>query len=175
MIKYKHMVSFSSALERLRQKPEAVRARYLFFSVGISFASIVALWAFSLQASFGTLFKSDVVDAVRESAQNVGKSAPVSLENLMKAGKTLQEGGEMLRESMPSSISQPADVPPKEERLPSSERTATTPPVSDDSGSAPSEGVRRDMSKPNAMPETPPSEGSRPPSSDASVPNSSGE
>ena len=168
------MVSFSSALERLRQKPEAVRARYLFFSVGVSFASIVALWAFSLQASFGTLFKSDVVDAVRESAQNVGKNAPVSLEDLMKAGKTLQESGEMLRESMPSSISQPANVPPEEERLPSSERTATTPPVSDDSGSVPSEGVRRDMSKPNAMPETS-SEGSRPPSSDASVPNSSGE
>ena len=174
MIKYKSMVSFSSALERLRQKPEAVRIRYLFFSVGISFVSIVALWAFSLQASFGTLFKSDVVDAVRESAQNVGKSAPVSLEDLMKAGKTLQEGGETLRESISSSAHPIGDAPSKEDTLPSKDE-GTTPPAPDASDGAPSEGVRQDMPKQSAMPETPPSEGHRPPSSDASVPSSSGE
>jgi GWxTD domain-containing protein len=51
----------------------------------------------------------------------------------------------------------------------------TTPPAPDASDGAPSEGVRQDMPKPSVMPETPPSEGHRPPSSDASVPSSSGE
>lgn len=89
------MISLALVFERMRQKPEAVRVRYLFFSVGISFVCIVALWAFSFQASFGTLLKNnagDAVDAVRENARSVQASAPVSLEDLLKAGETLKEG-----------------------------------------------------------------------------------
>lgn len=91
------MISLASVFERIRQKPETVRVRYLFFSVGISFVFIVALWAFSLRASLGALLKNDsgdAVDVVRESARNVQESVPVSLEDLLKAGKTLKEGVE---------------------------------------------------------------------------------
>ena len=173
-IKYKGMVSFSSALERMRQKPESVRIRYLFFFVGVSFVSIIVLWVFSLQASLGTFFKSDAVDAVRESAQNVGKNAPVSLEDLMKAGKTLREGGEALRESMPSPVSQPVNVSPQEEATPPKGEAAALS-VPDASGNALSEGERQDMPKPKAMPEASSFEGNHPPSPDGSVSNSGSE
>lgn len=113
------MVSFTSAFERMRQKPEAVRVRYLFLSVGISFVFVVALWAFSLKASFGTLLNNGVGDAVgtfRESAQNIQESAPVSLEDLLKTGKTLQEGADQLsNESMKASTPGTADFLPGNE------------------------------------------------------------
>ena len=89
------MISLASVFEHIRQKPETVRIRYLFFSVGISFVFVVALWAFSLKASFGTFLENDAdsaADAVRENARNIQESAPVSLEDLLKAGKTLKEG-----------------------------------------------------------------------------------
>jgi hypothetical protein len=97
------MFSFHSALDRLRQKPEATRARYLFFSVGISFLGIVALWTFSLKASFGAIMKDDTADTVLENVRNMGKNAPVSLEELMKAGKTLAETADSIPEAIQSS------------------------------------------------------------------------
>ncbi|QQS15274.1 MAG: hypothetical protein IPK84_02755 [Candidatus Moraniibacteriota bacterium] len=110
------MGSLASAFERMRQKPEAVRVRYLFFSVGISFVFVAALWAFSLKASFGTLLNNDVGDAVgtlRESAQNIQESAPVSLEDLLKTGKSLQETAEQLpSESLKPSTPETTDFLP---------------------------------------------------------------
>ncbi len=88
------MASFASILEHLREKPEAVRVRYLFFSVAFSFVCVVALWAFSLQAFLGTFLRSDLADAVgsvQEGAQNIRDSAPASLEDLLKTGKSLSE------------------------------------------------------------------------------------
>ncbi|QQR77364.1 MAG: hypothetical protein IPJ67_04485 [Candidatus Moraniibacteriota bacterium] len=119
------MISFASVFERIRQKPETVRVRYLFFSVGISFVFVVALWAFSLQASFGTLLKNDAggaVDAVRENARNIQESAPVSLEDLLKAGKTLKEG---VVEQSPSEATRPSS-PETSDFLPGSAAAVTS-------------------------------------------------
>jgi len=87
------MFSFSSTLDRLRQKPEAVRTRYLFFSIGVSFIFVVALWAFSLRASISAISGDETTDAIMDNVHNITESAPASLEDLMKAGKTLEEKG----------------------------------------------------------------------------------
>ena len=153
------MLSFSSVLERVRQKPEAVRARYLLFSVGVSFVGIVALWAFSLQVSMGALLRNGVADTLRESARSVAKDAPVSLEDLMKTGKTLQENGEKLRESATSSAAQSADLFSSEESSLSEDETAipstSSASSSDSSGS---EGVvRQNTPEPKPMSDASPS------------------
>lgn len=87
------MFSLSSALDRLRQKPEAVRTRYLFFSIGVSFMLVVTLWMFSLRASIGAISGNETTNAIMDNVRNITQSAPASLEDLMKAGKTLEEKG----------------------------------------------------------------------------------
>ncbi len=83
----------SSFLDRVRQKPEAVRTRYFFFSVGISFLFIAVLWIFSLKTSLGSIMQDEATGDVLESVRNITKDAPDSLDALMKAGKTLTEQG----------------------------------------------------------------------------------
>lgn len=83
----------SSFLERLRQKPEAIRTRYLFFSVGVSFFFIAIIWIFSLKTSLGSITQDETVGTFAESIQNITKGAPASLDDLIKTGKTLTEQG----------------------------------------------------------------------------------
>ncbi len=129
------MISLASVFERIRQKPETVRVRYLFFSVGVSFLCIVALWAFSLHSFFGALFKNfsgGAVDTVRENARNIQESAPASLEDLLKAGKTLKEG---MAEQPPSEATH-SSTPETSDFLPGSAATMTNDDATDTTDTA---------------------------------------
>lgn len=80
-----------SLLEQIRKKPEAIRARYLFTTVGIAFLFVGTIWVFSLKASFATILESDAPDTVMRTVGEKAGSAPVSLEDMMKAGEILRE------------------------------------------------------------------------------------
>ena len=145
----------ASLFERMRQKPETVRVRYLFFSVGISFVCVVALWAFSLQASFGTLLKndaSDAVDVLRENAQTIQESAPVSLEDLLKAGKILKENAtQSPSEATRSSTPETPDFLPRKGMMPEEGGDMPQAPLGEErSGALP--GAGSDATKPLETP-----------------------
>lgn len=104
-----------SFLERLREKPEAVRARYLFLSVGISFAGIAILWVFSLKTSLGAMLESGASREVQERVHTLTENAPVSLDELMKTGETLMNKGKQLQQEASSEGSTPSQPPPANE------------------------------------------------------------
>lgn len=87
------MLPLSSFLERIREKPEAVRVRYLFITVGITFLFIVTIWTFSLKTSLATIFESDAPDIIKQTMEERVGNSPVSLEDMMKAGEILREEG----------------------------------------------------------------------------------
>lgn len=101
----------TSLLDRLRQKPEATRVRYLFFSVGVSFVFVAALWVFSLKTSLGGIRESKTADTFPESFRDISRDAPLSLEALMKAGDALKEKGSEIQKTFTSPQNQ-AIIPP---------------------------------------------------------------
>lgn len=119
----------ASFLERLRQKPEATRVRYLFFSVGASFFLVAILWMFSLKTSLGSLIEDETMKTVKEGVRDITKDVPTSLDALIKAGKTLQGEGKALEDTkhregieslLPNTDNQPIPTAetPKEEAKP---------------------------------------------------------
>ena len=108
-----------SFLERLREKPEAVRTRYLFLSVGISFAGIAILWIFSLKTSLGAMLESGASREVQERVHTLTENAPVSLDELMKTGETLMNKGKQLQQEAPSNESAlPQPIPENNSETP---------------------------------------------------------
>lgn len=80
-----------SWLERIREKSEGTRVRYLFSAVGVSFLFVLVVWFFSLKTS--VLGVSDVgsnegFDSIRQFREEVGP--PPSLDGLLQAGESLQ-------------------------------------------------------------------------------------
>lgn len=77
-------------IEKIRQEPEPVRVRYVITSVSISMFFMVAIWLFSLAASFQNL-----IPHVPASAKKVTESLTVShtdsLKNLIDIGAKLEE------------------------------------------------------------------------------------
>ncbi len=81
-----------SLLEKIREKPESVRVRYLFLSVGISFLFVLVIWSFSLRTSLKTLdYTSEDIKSVAAPVRPVVDNAADSLETLIKTGETLKD------------------------------------------------------------------------------------
>ncbi len=102
MFAKRKIMSLRSAIEHIRQQPEAIRLRYLFLFVGISFTSIVTLWMFSLQESFKEVAGKTTTQSITQKIQTVNteamKTAPDSLESLIQSGQKLQEIQEAVRQ-----------------------------------------------------------------------------
>lgn len=81
----------SSFLERIRQKPEATRVRYLFASVEISFFVIALLWIFSLKASLGAIGEKSAPSEILNTVKKTAGDSPDSLKDLIKSGEALTE------------------------------------------------------------------------------------
>lgn len=103
-----------SFIDRLRSKPEAVRTRYFFVSVGVSFLFVVVLWAFSLRVSLQALLNNDVTGTFRTGLRDITENTTDSLDALIKSGSALSEEGKVLSEMM-------KDPPKNEASKPSGE------------------------------------------------------
>lgn len=80
-----------SWLDRIREKSEGERARYLFAAVGVSFSFVLVVWFFSLKTSVLGITdgSQDGFDGLRQFREDVGP--PPSLDGLLQAGESLQE------------------------------------------------------------------------------------
>lgn len=79
-----------SWLDRIREKSEGERARYLFAAVGVSFSFVLVVWFFTLKTSVLGITdgSQDGFDGIRQFQEEVGP--PPSLDGLLQAGESLR-------------------------------------------------------------------------------------
>lgn len=116
-----------SWLDRIREKPESARARYLFAAVGASFLFVLVVWFFSLKTSvlgISDIGSNEGFESIRQFREEVG--SPPSLDGLLKSGESLQgtkptSGEGVLPSPSGSDQSGSVDAPSEQESVSSEE------------------------------------------------------
>lgn len=85
------MRSLWDIIDEIREKPEAVRRRYMFAYVSVTMVLIVGIWFISVQESFRSVAVTDTVDDMKNQASRIlpGSSGVTSLSELLEKGESL--------------------------------------------------------------------------------------
>ena len=87
------MRSIEEVIEEVKQKPEAMRRRYMYGCVAVAMVIVIAIWLLSVMQSFQSA--SEDVTAVKNQVTNTFPKTPEtpSLSDIAEQGKRLQING----------------------------------------------------------------------------------
>lgn len=85
------MRSLWDIIDEIREKPEAVRRRYMFVYVSVTMVLVVGIWFISVQESLRSVAVTDTVDDMKNQASRIlpGSSGAASLSELLERGDRL--------------------------------------------------------------------------------------
>lgn len=84
-------MGFGDKIEKIRQKPEHIRIRYVWFSVAASMLFVIIIWIFSIQSGIKPIeVDQESASAVQKQLQGIKDSAP-SINELFDTAKSAKE------------------------------------------------------------------------------------
>lgn len=84
-------MGLNNKIEEIRQKPEHVRERYVWFSVAVSMIFIIIIWVFSLQSGIEPIEANEQSSAnIQKQLQELRDNTP-SINELLDTAKSAQE------------------------------------------------------------------------------------
>ncbi|MBP7811371.1 MAG: hypothetical protein KA054_00815 [Candidatus Moranbacteria bacterium] len=92
------MRSLWDIIDKVREKPESIRRRYMFVYVSMTMILVVGIWFISVQESFRSVGATDTVDDMKNQAAQIlpSPSGATSLSELLEKGEKLEAVGEPL-------------------------------------------------------------------------------